>query len=110
MKVLFDLNVVLDLFLNRDPWVEDARVLVTRVLAGELEGYVSAAAVPTLFYIARKSVGSDQAFLVVRRCLDTFEVALIGRTVVERAAAMSGRDFEDNVQVAAAIEAGLDVI
>lgn len=35
MRALFDLNVVLDLVLDRAPWSADARALVARVLAGE---------------------------------------------------------------------------
>jgi predicted nucleic acid-binding protein len=110
MKVLFDLNVVLDLFLDRSPWVADAKTLVGHVLAGRIRGFVSASAVPTLFYIARKSVGTDRAFVTVQTCLATFEVLTVGQSALESASRMANRDFEDNVHVAAAVEAGLDTI
>lgn len=110
MRVLFDLNVVLDLVLNRSPWVDDARPLAARVLAGEIGGYVAAISVATLFYIARRSVGNDQALRAVDLCLRTFEVAAVGQATLQYAAGMAGTDFEDNVQVAAALEAGLDLI
>src|SRR5665213_4259924 len=110
MKVLFDLNVVLDLLLDRAPWAQDAKALVAHVLAGRIDGYVCATAIPTLFYIARKSVGTDGALLTVTRCLAAFEIIAIGRSTLERASQMGGRDFEDNVHAAAAVEAAIDLI
>jgi predicted nucleic acid-binding protein len=110
MKVLFDLNVVLDLFLDRPPWVQDVRALVAHVLSGAIEGFICATAVPTLYYVARKTVGTDVAFVVVQRCLDVFEVLPVGRASLESASKMAGRDFEDNVHVAAAMEMAIDAI
>jgi predicted nucleic acid-binding protein len=110
MRVLFDLNVVLDLVLDRAPWSGHAKALAARLLQGQIEGYVCSTSVPTLFYIVRKSAGADPALLSVQRVLQTFEIAGVGRSVLETAALMSGADFEDHVQTAAAEELGLDII
>lgn len=55
MKVLFDLNVVLDLLLDRAPWAQDAKALVAHVLAGRIDGYVCATAIPT-FVLYRSQI------------------------------------------------------
>lgn len=49
MRALFDLNVVLDLVLDREPWVTHARPLLERVLADQLQGYVAATSITTLY-------------------------------------------------------------
>jgi predicted nucleic acid-binding protein len=110
MRVLFDTNVVLDVLTDRQPWSAEAQPLVRRLLNNELIGYVSAISVPTIFYIARRTVGAAQALVVVQRTLQTFEVAPVGREVLERAAGMPGSDYEDNVQAASAIAVSADVI
>jgi predicted nucleic acid-binding protein len=61
MKIFLDLNVVLDLLLDRAPWVDEAKRMTARVLSGDLQAYVSATSVPTLFYIASRTAGAERA-------------------------------------------------
>lgn len=53
MRVLLDTNILLDLFLERDPFVEDAAAIVAYHEAGRFTGYVSAITPVNLFYITR---------------------------------------------------------
>jgi hypothetical protein len=46
MRLLLDTNILLDVLLNRDPWVEQASD------EGEIAGYIVACAVADIFYIA----------------------------------------------------------
>src|SRR5688572_32845129 len=101
MRALFDLNVVLDLVLNREPWVNDARPLLERVLADQIHGYVAATSITTLFSVASKNVSAHQALIAVLLCLETFEIAAVDRAVLAEAASMQGEDFEDDVQSSA---------
>jgi predicted nucleic acid-binding protein len=110
MRVLFDTNVVLDVLTDRQPWSVEAQPLVARVIAGTVEGYVCAITVPTLFYIARRTVGTLQALVVVERTLQTFDVAPVDRVVLEAAVGMAGSDYEDHVQAASAIALRIDVV
>jgi predicted nucleic acid-binding protein len=108
MRVLFDVNVVLDVVLDRHPWVNDAKPLVEAVLAGKIEGYLAATTITTVYYVARKSAGPERALLAVTLCLQAFEVASVNAEVLAAAAALQGPDFEDNVQIAAARAASCD--
>ena len=47
MKVLLDLNVILDVLLNRAPWVTDSAATWDAHRAGEVVAHVAAFAVPT---------------------------------------------------------------
>jgi hypothetical protein len=53
MKVLLDLNVVLDVILNRQPWVAEARQIWNAHHAGELEAFLAATEFTNMFYIGR---------------------------------------------------------
>lgn len=63
-----------------------------------------------IFYIARRAVDAPTARLAVGLCLNAFEISSVDRQTLEQAIAMPGSDFEDNVQIACALIAGLDAI
>ena len=108
--MLFDTNVVLDLLLRREPWVSQARPLVEMHDTGQIVGYLPVSALTDLFYISRRIVGITRAFEVVDRCLNDFEALALDRALIEAARRLPGNDFEDNVQIACAMMARLDLI
>ncbi len=110
MKVFLDVNVVLDVLLDRQPWVASARALWKACDEGRATGYVSAISLPTLFYIVRKAAGLDNAFDAIDLCLQTFEICAVDGLILTNACSMAGSDFEDNVQIACAVQMGVDAI
>jgi predicted nucleic acid-binding protein len=110
LNVLVDVNVLLDVFLAREPWVEDARAIWTAHYRRALVGHIAAHTLTNVFYIARKAVGIETARDAVRRCLQTFEIIPVGRPELERADSLPGSDLEDNLQMACAALAKLDAI
>jgi hypothetical protein len=69
-----------------------------------------ATSLTNLFYIARRFLGRDDARRAVRSCLQTFPVLAVDATLLRQADALPGTDFEDNVQLAAAVSFQLDAI
>lgn len=110
MRVLFDTNVVLDVLLNRDPWVVDSQALWQLRDEGEIEGYLVASVLSDIFYIVRRAASLEQAHQAVAVCLDTFVICPVDRAVLEHAQHLPGQDFEDNIQISCASLGGLDVI
>ncbi len=110
LRVLFDTNVVLDVLLKREPWLADGQILWQAVDEGHLLAYLPASAVTDIFYVARRLTDLGRARQAVQVCLDAFEIATIDRGILERAQALSGSDYEDNVQVACAELNELDAI
>ena len=41
MKLLLDINVLLDVLLQRDPWAKSAAHLLTRIEEGDASGFVA---------------------------------------------------------------------
>ena len=110
MKLLLDLNILLDVVLEREPFVTDAVAVCRECAAGRATGYVAGISFPTLFYIVNKIQGSDAARECVSLCLASFEVCAVGRDELELAASLVRPDFEDNVQIAVAVKSGMDFI
>ena len=75
-----------------------------------LDVLLSAVSLPTIFYVARRHAGIDRARLAVAESLVSFEIVPVGRSTLETARTFPGPDFEDNLQVACAVEAHLDAI
>ena len=110
MRVLFDTNVLLDVLLDREPWVEWSSACWQANDEGRITGYVTACSIPDIFYIARRLKDRDVAYKAVRICLDAFNICLIDAQTLEQAMGLAEDDFEDNLQIAAAAIAGLDTI
>jgi predicted nucleic acid-binding protein len=53
MKVLIDANVILDVLLNRSPWVTDSQAVWEANHRQQIQGHIVATTVTNLFYIAR---------------------------------------------------------
>jgi predicted nucleic acid-binding protein len=110
MNVLFDTNVILDLLLEREPFVRDAQALVSGVERGEIAGLLCATTVTTLHYLLCKSLGKTEAGKVIGTLLKLFEIAPVNRAVLEEALEADDRDYEDAVLYTSAHLAGTEVI
>jgi predicted nucleic acid-binding protein len=111
MRVLFDTNVLLDALLAREPFVRDAAFLLEAVESGQVEGFMSATTVTDVHYLVkRQTKNSEAAMVAVIQLLTLMELCPVDRGVLERAVILGLADFEDAVQVASAIELGLEAI
>jgi hypothetical protein len=110
MNVLLDLNIVLDVILQRQPWLAEASVIWDAHVDGRIRGHLVATSLTNLFYITRRILGTDQARSAVRTCLQTFAILAVDGPLLEQADALPGKDFEDNLQLALAAAIPLDAI
>jgi predicted nucleic acid-binding protein len=102
MRVLLDTNMALDVLLQREPWLADARRLWQVADEDRLEARLPASTLTDIFYVARRLADLSRVRQAVQVCLDAFEIAPVDRLVLERAQVLSGVDFGDNVQIACA--------
>jgi predicted nucleic acid-binding protein len=110
IRVLLDTNIVLDVLLNRMPWQAEAERVLQEVQTGHVSCAVSSLTIANVFYIGRRQVGVVRARQIVRLCLAAFEILAINRQTLEEADRVSGPDFEDDIQIAAATIAKVDAI
>lgn len=110
MRVLLDINIVLDVLLDREPFVHDSAAIWAACDTGHLIGFLPASTLTDIFYIAKRATDHVTAQLALGLCLAAFEIAAVDRQTLEAATTLPGNDFEDNVQIACATRAGLDAI
>lgn len=109
-RLLLDLNVFLDVILDRPPHAEIAAALWAAIERGMGDGMVPAHGVTTIFYLLDKARGGAFARKGVERLIDVFSVAPIDDHVVRRALALGWPDFEDAVCAAAAVASACDAL
>lgn len=106
MKVLFDLNVVLDVVQRRMPYYRASGLVLSRVARGEVEGVLPSHAITTIYYVVAKYADRTRAGDTVDWMLDHFDIAPAHREVFVRARSLDFSDFEDAVTTVLADQAG----
>jgi predicted nucleic acid-binding protein len=107
---LIDVNVVLDVLLDRRPFAESSSAVWAAVEQGEVEGLLAAHAVTTLHYLNARSVGERLAGETTEALLSVFNVAAVDEAVLASALALGWTDFVDALTAAAARKAKCDAI
>ena len=109
-RILVDTNIVLDVFLEREPFVTQSRLLLekTRKLGGEI--FLSATTITDLYYIARKAKGKKKALAFIKNLLQFVEIASVNKKVILQALESNFPDFEDAVQENSAKNENISII
>lgn len=107
-KAFFDLNVILDVLQNREPFYEASAQLLAFAETGRLQGFVAPHSLTTLFYLISKDQSSAKARATITNLLQFLAVAKIDQSTIEQAMSLSYRDFEDAVQMIAAVQSKVD--
>ena len=104
--LMLDLNVILDVVQQREPFYEDSASVLSKALDREVAGHLPAHALPTLYYIIKKSAGRERAEEVLDLLLDNFAIVPQGRSQFLRARSLRLADFEDALVAVSADESG----
>lgn len=111
MTILVDTNIILDLFLERDPHTDAARIIITKCAEREVIGYLAAHSIPNLFYILRKSYTPKERRELIRNLCNIFHISdLNAEKIISAVDNEEFADFEDCLQEECAVEAVADYI
>ena len=108
--LLLDLNVILDVLLDRRPGADAASALWAAIETGQGRGLVPAHGLTTVFYLLEKARDAAFARTGVERLISVFGVAAVDDAVIRRALVVGWPDFEDAVCAAAAEASGCEAI
>lgn len=111
MKTLFlDLEVLLDVLLDRFPAAEPAATLWAAVETRKARGLVTAHAVTTIHALMKRSRGGAFADRGVSHLLAVFNVARVSESVLNAALSLRLTAFDDAVSAAAAAAGRCDLL
>lgn len=110
MKVLLDTNIIVDIALERQPYITNSETVLAFVEQGQIEGYISASTISDLYYLIRKQKGRDLTIEFLRQIVTFCQIATVNQAVITMALTANFRDFEDAIQYSTAVLNQLDAI
>ena len=109
-KVLLDDDILLDILLERDPFVEDSSKIWELIETKQVEGYVTLTTLNKIFDVGRDNGGFEIAWEAISEIRSVMEVCIIDDTILEIAHSYHLKDFEKSIQLACAKFFKLDYI
>ena len=110
MNVFVDTNVLMDVLLDREPFVADSQQVWLLVERGKLRGLVSVLSFPNVYYVLRKLSGAEQAARALTMLRDVFGPVVCDQQILNQAIDADFKDFEDAIQYFSALRADVDCI
>jgi predicted nucleic acid-binding protein len=110
LKLLVDTNVILDVILERGQHGVDGALLLSAIQSGEADGYIAGHSITTTYYIVARAANDATARLAVTYLLQILSVVPLGADDFHTAIALGISDFEDAVQIAAALAVQADYV
>lgn len=111
MKIMCDTNVVLDVLLDREPFVQDSYKILSLCEEHRIHGFVSASSITDIYYLTRKYTHSTElAYRTIGKLLEIVKVCSVTNNDVLVAYQKKAKDFEDCLLATCAKSIGCDFI
>ena len=109
MKLLLDINVIVDVLARRRPWVEDSGAVLS-LLDEDRTGFVAVHTITTIHYLLSRHLDRRKARAALVDLLVLVEVVPVSHAMILRALSLGWSDFEDAVQAVCALEVEADYL
>lgn len=110
MKVMLDINIIIDIMLDREPFSRYSKIIFSLIEKRQISGYISATAPPIIYYLVKKHASKEKAEEVIDILLSVFEVAVVNKDVIKRAKDLGFSDFEDALVYSSAEKEGIEFL
>ena len=97
-RVFIDTDVILDVALAREPFLEASRIILALLENNIAIGYMSSNGVANLYYILRKSGGDENARLFITKLIQYITIISIDHSDIVNGLKSKIPDFEDALQ------------
>ena len=110
LSILIDINILLDVLQKREHFYETSAGLLAAVETGQVEGYIAAHSITTLFYLIQKGRSASDARAMITNLLQILNILTVDQGTIEQALNLDYRDFEDAVQMISAVQNKIDYL
>lgn len=97
-NVLIDSDVILDFFLDREPFCKNASLILTLCEKKNIKGFVTPVIVSNVFYMLRKISRQEIVIARLKELISFIDVIDINKEIVIQALNSKFNDFEDALQ------------
>ncbi len=96
MRYLIDTNIILDVFLAQEPFLETSKAVLKLCENRKIAGFISASSATDLFYVVRSRLHStEKAYEALRHVLNIVGILDVTGDDVQTAFLKRAKDFED---------------
>jgi predicted nucleic acid-binding protein len=110
LRILIDADVILDVALDRDPHADAAARVLGLAQSGTVDALVAWHTVSNVYYLLAAAADRGKALGFIRDLSSIVEIAPADSSALRTALSLQMRDFEDAMQVAAALAGRADAI
>ncbi len=97
-KILLDTNVIIDIALEREPFVKKSVELLRLINKQNIKAFVTATTVTDIYYITQKKTGHDKTIEFLKNLFEYIKIAGVDTVSILNALNSDMKDFEDAVQ------------
>jgi len=111
MRVFCDLNVILDVLLDRKPFIQFSYKILELAQSGEIELVISAIFIDTLAYILKRNWKTAKEVRdIISKLLFLVDIAFVDKKVILDALKFNFKDVEDAIQCSSAFYDNCDLV
>lgn len=111
MRVLCDTNIILDVLLDREPFVEASAEILKCCETGIIDGFTTASCITDIFYLVHKQLhDNERSYHAIEQLLTIVRVADVTSGHIEEALSHRASDFEDCLAAVCAKSIHCDVV
>jgi predicted nucleic acid-binding protein len=103
-NVLIDSDILIDFLQNRKDFAKEAEIIFTAISRDKLKGFVTSVILSNAYYILNKTNESQLLRNALLELLDFLDVIPISKNNFIKALTSDIKDFEDSLQIYAAME------
>ena len=110
-NILIDTDVILDFFLDREPFSENAAKILSLCEKKEIIGFVTPVIVSNVYYLLSQKGKQEKVIEKIKILLSLLEILIIDKNSIMVALDSDFKDFEDALQnYAAELNGKIDII
>ncbi len=109
-SIFIDTDVILDLYIKREPHHTEALRLFTQLKRSKTECFTSPIVLANVHYLLSKIKSKSYAIEKIKKLRKLVSVATVDETIIDRSLESPHRDFEDSIQYFCALENGIECI
>ena len=105
-KVLIDTDILIDFFMDREPFADSAETILVLCEDGKIDGFITSVIYSNCYYLLRKTASHNKVVRQLRKLLDILNVLVTDKETLVQALDSEFNDFEDAIQSFYAIQHG----
>jgi len=105
-NVLIDTDVILDFFFDREPFSNNAAIILSYCESNKLNGFITPVICSNIYYLLRRTSKHEKVIEKLSQLLTFIDVLQMDKEIIVEALNSKFKDFEDALQNFAAVKSG----